>query len=655
MRISNRWWLLACLATVACGANSSPDANFSLTTVVDAGSACSNGGVVVETGIDTNGDGVLEVVEITAAHTICNGTNGGRGDDGRNGHDALVSTTILATGDSHCPFGGTEIDTGLDNGDGGGTADDGVLKPGEIDSTQYVCGGNSSSSGGHNSLVNTVALSVGDSHCPSGGTEIESGVDDGSGGGTADDGVLQAGEITSTQYVCDGSSPNTSHNSLVSTSSLSIGDLHCAAGGTEIDSGLDNGAGGGTADDGILQSGEITATKYVCSGISTPSQLVSVTTLAIGDSNCAFGGTLISTGLDINDDGTLQGTEVTSNSYVCNSAPSSLINTTTLPSGDSHCANGGTQIDTGLDNGAGGGIAGDGVLQAGEVTSTQYVCGGGGGATQQTFTIDARGGAAVSEGGGNGGSVTLEISTGTGGAASILNTGTVNTNFSLPIATFDAGPAALIVSSDTTTLNLYNDVNGGLISGDAYFQVRSDSNLYANIGGDATVVTGIDVAAGATLHLQANDNNNYGALVVVSGDVHNGGTIECGAGVLEPAIDLTANNFIGDVGSIVTLAGNGPGGNFSLRVLGVFVNQGTINTFGEDGFFGSPGGNVQIVGGSGVYNAGTIDAHGGSSNSPAGEGQAEGFSSKLAIAMVTFAARLQSMSPVATLTIRAMA
>jgi hypothetical protein len=41
---------------------------------------------------------------------------------------------------------------------------------------------------------------------------------------------------------------------------------NCANGGTKIQSGLDNGAGGGTAHDGTLQSGEVSATGYACNG-----------------------------------------------------------------------------------------------------------------------------------------------------------------------------------------------------------------------------------------------------------------------------------------------------------------------------------------------------------------------------------------------------
>jgi hypothetical protein len=39
----------------------------------------------------------------------------------------------------NCTSGGVRIDVGLDNGDGGGTAGDRVLQSGEIDQTRYVC------------------------------------------------------------------------------------------------------------------------------------------------------------------------------------------------------------------------------------------------------------------------------------------------------------------------------------------------------------------------------------------------------------------------------------------------------------------------------------------------------------------------------------
>lgn len=54
-------------------------------------------------------------------------------------------------------------------------------------------------------------------------------------------------------------------NSLVQLSDEPAG-KNCQNGGVRIDSGLDNGDGGGVVDDHILESGEIDQTKYVCTG-----------------------------------------------------------------------------------------------------------------------------------------------------------------------------------------------------------------------------------------------------------------------------------------------------------------------------------------------------------------------------------------------------
>jgi hypothetical protein len=48
--------------------------------------------------------------------------------------------TKSAVAGATCAGGGTKIQVGLDNGDGGGTARNGTLEAGEVDSTAYVCG-----------------------------------------------------------------------------------------------------------------------------------------------------------------------------------------------------------------------------------------------------------------------------------------------------------------------------------------------------------------------------------------------------------------------------------------------------------------------------------------------------------------------------------
>ena len=56
------------------------------------------------------------------------------------GFTALMNVSVVAPG-ATCATGGQQFQFGLDNGDGGETAYDGVLGAGEVDSTQVVCNG----------------------------------------------------------------------------------------------------------------------------------------------------------------------------------------------------------------------------------------------------------------------------------------------------------------------------------------------------------------------------------------------------------------------------------------------------------------------------------------------------------------------------------
>ncbi len=258
-------------------------------------------------------------------------------------YPSLIATTAESPG-GNCANGGQKMTIGLDNGDGGGTAFDGILQAGEVDSTVYICNGTNGSNGangvnGFNSLILTVSESPG-LNCLTGGIKINTGLDNGDGGGTPRDGILQTGEFDAGPfYVCNGSpgiqgttgpqgppgpqgSPG--FNSLVKITSESAG-AHCTYAGIRVDSGLDNGDGGGTANDGILQSGEIDSTGYSCNG--TPganganghAALVSSAPESPG-SNCANGGIKITSGTDLNDDTVLQVGEITNTSYACNGA-----------------------------------------------------------------------------------------------------------------------------------------------------------------------------------------------------------------------------------------------------------------------------------------------------------------------------------------------
>jgi OmcA/MtrC family decaheme c-type cytochrome len=98
---------------------------------------------------------------------------------------------------------------------------------------------------------------------------------------------------------------------------------NCPDGGTKIEVGVD------TNNNGTLDPSELAAghTSYVCGGENS---LVRASAEPPG-SNCPFGGTKIETGLDTNNDGTLDASEVNAaaTTYVCNVGPNGTISPST--------------------------------------------------------------------------------------------------------------------------------------------------------------------------------------------------------------------------------------------------------------------------------------------------------------------------------------
>ncbi len=150
-------------------------------------SVCANGGITVESGIDTNGNSILDPSEVTSTQYVCNGANG---------TDGMVTLLSLVTEPSgtNCTYGGTRVNAGLD------TNEDGILEDAEVTSTSYVCNGTSGTNGssGHNSLL-SIGTEPSGTNCSNGGLKVCSGLD------VDDSGVLDPGEITSTSYVCTAS------------------------------------------------------------------------------------------------------------------------------------------------------------------------------------------------------------------------------------------------------------------------------------------------------------------------------------------------------------------------------------------------------------------------------------------------------------------
>jgi hypothetical protein len=164
---------------------------------------------------------------------------------------------------------------------------------------------------------------------------------------------------------------------------------NCEFGGTKIESGLD------TNQNGVLDDGEVNPalTAFACNGET--GTIVRVTPEPAGP-NCEFGGQKIETGLDTNQNGMLDDTEVTDTVFVCNGevgppgpggptgpegpdgpeAPPGEDGTNTvtdfniLLEGDEDCPQGGVRIDSGPD------LNGNGVLDPDEITDTVFVCNG---------------------------------------------------------------------------------------------------------------------------------------------------------------------------------------------------------------------------------------------------------------------------------------
>ncbi|MFT3841804.1 MAG: hypothetical protein QM723_32740 [Myxococcaceae bacterium] len=391
---------------------------------------------------------------------------------------------------------------------------------------------------------------------------------------------------------------------------------------------------------------------------------VSSLTQVASDSMCPTGGVKISVGNDKNSNGKLDTDEVKDTQEVCNGAKGtdgtngmngmnggngsdggngqngvgSLVNAVALSTGDAHCPSGGTELDFGLDNGANGGTAGDGVLQSGEVLSSSYVCNGSN-AGQQYYpadltpppgaagnhTIKAGANPGVNGPGGSGGYITLRLDPGSlGGAVKIFNTGAADAGFAPPTPpAFVAGGVPLNVTTDTT-VPVLNDVAEGIEISEPYFLTVNDDRLFAYDAdaGTAVEVTSISVAAGKTLTFDPGFLTSS-IQFYVRNDIHNQGTIT--ATKLPPGNVNGANfyvgcgNFYGDVGSSVITRGAdatggtaGNGGSFNVECTALVINQGTIDTRGGAGDSAGNGGTVNLDSDYGaVYNTGVLNTVGG--------------------------------------------
>jgi ELWxxDGT repeat protein len=242
----------------------------SLIIVLDepAGLNCTEGGLAIHNGIDLNSDGILQTTEYIDTHFMCNAENGQQGDNGSTGSNG-------SSGPS-----GPQGDSGYD------------------------------------ALSEIIPLPIGNSTCPTGGIEIRMGID------LNEDGILQANEVQTTEYVCNGNDGGDggSHESLMRT--ITAPPTYCPD-GIMLRFGEDDGDGGGKADDGILHWDEAGEAFTICTGVSAwnethPEHLVGPTDSFASQCSqrVAFQAKLIFTSLGSDgcelwlSDGTLAGTQI---------------------------------------------------------------------------------------------------------------------------------------------------------------------------------------------------------------------------------------------------------------------------------------------------------------------------------------------------------
>ncbi len=355
-------------ATGAAGTNGTNGTNgadgkntLAKTTTEAAGANCTTGGVKIEYGLDANNNGTLDISEVNATLTkyVCNGAVGATGaqgiqgltgaqgiqgvvgSTGAAGKNTLAKTTTEAAG-ANCTTGGVKIEYGLD------ANSNGTLDISEINAalTKYVCNGALGATGaqgaqgiqgvagtngaqgiqgvagaagtngtdGKNTLAKTTTEAAG-ANCTTGGVKIEYGLD------ANNNGTLDLSEINAslTKYVCNGAVGATGATGAQGPQGIQGVAGPTGATGAQGPIGL-TGPAGATGTQGAQGPAGTNGTNGT-NGADGQNTLVKTTTEAAG-ANCTTGGVKIEYGLDANNNGTLDVSEVNASltKYVCNGA-----------------------------------------------------------------------------------------------------------------------------------------------------------------------------------------------------------------------------------------------------------------------------------------------------------------------------------------------
>ncbi len=314
-----------------------------------------------------------------------------------------------------------------------------------------------------------------------------------------------------------------------------------------------------------------------------------------------------------------------------------LVKTTTLEVGDANCAGGGQRIDSGLDNGAHGGTANDGILQPGEITSTSYVCSGSAENVGSIIapvgspgdsTISALGGNSDAGSGGNGGEIQIGFWNGTiGGHVKVFKTGAADPSFTFPAKpAVDLGATPANITANTTIESL-DPLSTDAGAGTLYLDKNDIVALLDNpTDGGSTEVTGLSIAPGVTVTLIPLPSNPVNFRV--KGPILNAGTIALANAGVQVALLILADSYFGDATSAVLNNGidassaNGTSSGGIDIVASPLWNQGLISATGGNGSSGGNGGQIRMNGYNGspasMFNTGIIQTTGGNGSSGSG-------------------------------------
>lgn len=300
------------------------------------GEQCEQGGVRTEIGIDDDNDRLLDPDEVDDVTFLCNEVIL------LPGQTALLVTSNAS--EAQCPFGGYLLTSGLDSDY------DGILGEGEIANVLLVCDGKD----GFTSLSETVPYHGGECS-DQGGWHLQTGLD------LDYDAKLDADEVLARHIVCNGRDGFLGYDGKNSLIRVTDDSRVCTYGGYEFEVGLDQN------ENNLLDSIEVQSREYVCDGIDGLNSLV---TVVDDHSVCPYGGSLFKVGLDQNHNDVLENGEVEGQTVICDGYDGydSLIELSDV--GSDLCPYGGVYLEVGLDTDE------DGYLDPTEIEAESYLCDG---------------------------------------------------------------------------------------------------------------------------------------------------------------------------------------------------------------------------------------------------------------------------------------